>query len=354
MPRTVSDTVYLKTACERCGGHIEYPSELGGQSIQCPHCKHEITLPASPIPPPPVQQPAGSSIKKASSASQKKPRHNFRNDPATEAQKNVLKRIGIAIKEGLTKGEASELIDHAKAEPVDFETEEKIRKAKYEEQRRFQPQYPSYHLKELIAEAAKDLQETKKEKREAKALLTKKNKNLAAAQQKRATTTDGPEQIKLDLEIMDVESEVGEAEETFDVIDVGEAKDELRYESRLRIKFWKATFPSGGGSLTMDDWEGLADYEETIDRYSEFGCRFEVPSDKQISDVLAALDRDAPAWDKTEPERFYSALAAAFPDLTRKEHGRQYAGPQRAGCLVIIGATIASYLLRHFKLLDLH
>jgi DNA-directed RNA polymerase subunit RPC12/RpoP len=168
MPRTVSDTVYLKTACERCGGHIEYPSELGGQSIQCPHCKHEITLPASPIPPPPVQQPAGSSIKKASSASQKKPRHNFRNDPATEAQKNVLKRIGIAIKEGLTKGEASELIDHAKAEPVDFETEEKIRKAKYEEQRRFQLQYPSYHLKELIAEAAKDLQETKKEKRGSK------------------------------------------------------------------------------------------------------------------------------------------------------------------------------------------
>ena len=312
--------------------------------MNCPACKEPIEIPRGPTPPPLPK------LSVPTSASQKKPRHNFRNDPATEAQKDVLKRIGIAIKEGLTKGEASDLIDHAKAEPVDFEAEEKIRKAKYEEQRRFQLQYPSYHLKELIAEAAKDLQETKEEKREAKALLTKKNKNLAAAQQKRATTTDGPEQIKLGLEMMDLEYEVGEAEEAFDGISVEEAKDELRYQSRLRIKFWKATFPSGGRSVTMDDWEGLADYEDTIGRYSEFGCRLKVPTDKQVSDVLAALDRDTPAWDKKEPERFYSALAAAFPDLTTKEHGRQYAGPPGVGCLVIIGATtIVWYLLRHFN-----
>src|SRR5437660_6080165 len=50
---------YLKIACERCGGHIEYPSEMAGQSIQCPHCQHAITLSSPPPPqrtpgPPPV------------------------------------------------------------------------------------------------------------------------------------------------------------------------------------------------------------------------------------------------------------------------------------------------------------
>ncbi len=45
-------TVYLKTACERCSGHIEYPTELAGQSVECPHCHHTITLPQSPPVPP--------------------------------------------------------------------------------------------------------------------------------------------------------------------------------------------------------------------------------------------------------------------------------------------------------------
>ena len=52
MPRTMSETTHLKMACERCGGHIEYPSEMAGQSIQCPHCQHTIKLPPSPPIPP--------------------------------------------------------------------------------------------------------------------------------------------------------------------------------------------------------------------------------------------------------------------------------------------------------------
>ena len=64
----MSEIVYLKTACEHCSGHIEYPSELTGQSIECPHCHQATPLPPplppsltpsppSPIPPPlPRQQ----------------------------------------------------------------------------------------------------------------------------------------------------------------------------------------------------------------------------------------------------------------------------------------------------------
>ena len=313
--------------------------------MNCPACKGEIEIPRDSTPPPLPK------LSVPTKPSQKKARHNWRDDPATQSQKDCLKRMGITINEGLTKGEASDLIGGAKAEPLYSETQQKIREAKCEEQCRIRAQYPSYHLKQAIASATKDLEETKKEKREAKALLGKKNRKLAAAQQKRVSATDEFEQMTLDQEIPELEFEVGEAEEAFDSIDVEEAKDEMRYQSRLRIKFWKATFPSGSRSVTMEDWEGLADYNETIGRYSEFGCRFKVPTDKQISDVLAALDRDAPAWDKTEPERFYSALSAAFPDLARKEHGHQYAVPRGVGCLVvIIGATtIVWYLLRHFS-----
>jgi hypothetical protein len=50
--RTMSQIVYLKTACEHCSGRIEYPSELAGQSIECPHCHQTVPLSSSSKPPP--------------------------------------------------------------------------------------------------------------------------------------------------------------------------------------------------------------------------------------------------------------------------------------------------------------
>jgi hypothetical protein len=254
------------------------------------------------------------------------------NDPATENQKDYLRSFGITVPEGLTKGEASDLIDRAKADPAALETQEKIRWAKYDEQRKVQVEYPSYHLKEMIASAVKGVEEAKKEKREAKVLLNKRNKKLAAAQQKRASTTDEFERMQLDNEIKDLVNEASEAEEAFDNADVEEAKDELKYESGLRIKFWKATFSSSGDSFSTEDREGLADYTETIFRYNEFGRHFKVPTYEQISDVLARLDAETPDWDKTEPQRFYASLAALFPETKRQPVVRA----SRSGCLVLL------------------
>jgi hypothetical protein len=268
----------------------------------------------------------------------------------SENQKDYLESFGITVPEGLTKGEASDLIDRAKADPVALETQEKLRWAKYEEQRKIEAQYPSHHLKGMIASAVRDLETAKKEKREAKALLTKKNKELAAAQQKRAIATDEFEQMSLDNEIKDLEDDASEAEEAFDTVGVEEAKDELRYEGGLRIKFWKATFASGAHSLEMEDWEGLADYDETITRYTDLGRRFKVPSNKQISVILDSLDAQSLDWDKTQPEQFYSALAASFPDLIRSERIHQRTSRPGVGCLVLLTATpILYYLLIHLR-----
>jgi uncharacterized paraquat-inducible protein A len=63
------EITYLKVGCQHCKGHIEYPSELGGQSIECPHCKQMTTLPPPPFSPPPpvIQQPVRTSVIKESS-----------------------------------------------------------------------------------------------------------------------------------------------------------------------------------------------------------------------------------------------------------------------------------------------
>lgn len=46
-------TKYLKAACQHCAGHIEYPAELIGTLVSCPHCQQEtelllLTPPAQP------------------------------------------------------------------------------------------------------------------------------------------------------------------------------------------------------------------------------------------------------------------------------------------------------------------
>jgi hypothetical protein len=270
--------------------------------------------------------------------------------PATEDQKTYLKSFGITAQDGLKKREASDLIDSTKADSAALERQQKLRQAMYEEQRKIQAEYPSYHLKEMIASAIKDLEEAKKEKREAKTLLNKRNKELADAQQTRASTTDEFERTQLDNEIRDLENEASRAEEAFDNISVEEATDELRYEGGLRIKFWKATLPSGDRSFTAEDWEGLADYGEAIERYGRFARQFKVPSNKKISDILAKLDRDAPDWDKTEPERFYSTFAAFFPDLCREKRVRRQVPRSSVGCLVVLsGCLLLYYLLAHFS-----
>jgi hypothetical protein len=37
-------TKYLKGSCQFCGGHFEFPAEIVGTSIACPHCSKETEL----------------------------------------------------------------------------------------------------------------------------------------------------------------------------------------------------------------------------------------------------------------------------------------------------------------------
>jgi DNA-directed RNA polymerase subunit RPC12/RpoP len=52
----MSEIIYLKIACPSCSNNIEFPKEMRGQIIDCPHCSSSITLelPQEQLQPPPV------------------------------------------------------------------------------------------------------------------------------------------------------------------------------------------------------------------------------------------------------------------------------------------------------------
>ena len=55
--KSMKQTKYLKCACQHCGGRIEFPADVIGQLVDCPHCQQrtELTL----APPPEADTPEG-------------------------------------------------------------------------------------------------------------------------------------------------------------------------------------------------------------------------------------------------------------------------------------------------------
>lgn len=55
---TPPEQIFLRTSCQHCGGHIEYPLELRGEQLQCPHCREWTKLGQNAPPPVIIQQAA--------------------------------------------------------------------------------------------------------------------------------------------------------------------------------------------------------------------------------------------------------------------------------------------------------
>jgi len=47
-------TKHLKGHCQACGGHIEFPAEATGMSVDCPHCAKVTELLLAPLPDEPL------------------------------------------------------------------------------------------------------------------------------------------------------------------------------------------------------------------------------------------------------------------------------------------------------------
>ncbi len=45
----MNETNFLRCACQKCGGHIEFPEEGVGRIVQCPHCQQTTELSTSTL-----------------------------------------------------------------------------------------------------------------------------------------------------------------------------------------------------------------------------------------------------------------------------------------------------------------
>lgn len=109
---------FHKCTCPHCGQSIEYPAEGTGQTVPCPTCEKPFRLfPETAIPvikvtvaPAPIQKPVEQNTV-APGADRAAYVERVRREPATEKQKEKLRYFGHPLKDGMTKGEASDAID---------------------------------------------------------------------------------------------------------------------------------------------------------------------------------------------------------------------------------------------------
>jgi len=57
---------------------------------------------------------------------------------------------------------------------------------------------------------------------------------------------------------------------------------------------------------------------QVLDFYRKYGCQFDAPTNKQVQEVLTALDSAVPFWDRDHPALFYQTLELNFPHLLRR------------------------------------
>src|ERR1700722_3620647 len=121
MSDQINQPKYATGHCEHCNGGIEFDSGYAGITIVCPHCGSETKLL--------VSNEIGQSSKIQSEQGVNNTNADcdvllgkWENEPMTEKQKAMFVLYGIVIRNGLTKGEASKLIEVAKqsgAAPTD-------------------------------------------------------------------------------------------------------------------------------------------------------------------------------------------------------------------------------------------
>lgn len=57
---------------------------------------------------------------------------------------------------------------------------------------------------------------------------------------------------------------------------------------------------------------------QVLDYYRKYGCQFDPPSNRQVQEVLSALDPAVPFWDRDHPVLFYQTLELNYPHLMRR------------------------------------
>ena len=237
-------------------------------------------------------------------------------------------------------------------DPEALAKQRQLREIRYEEERRERASFPSFYLKADIASAAREVEAIKERRNKTRVEISAKKKELSAAQRKLERAKDDNEKADVRAEIDNIKSdlEIAESELSDVPIELQDAETELKDARFNRIKFWQATFKQDW--ILADKEEHLIDFADTIDQlYAEHGHYFKVPTSKQVSDILQALDNDTPDWDKREPHAFYATLKATVPECTRKSI-KTVTGSPSQGCLILFGGVVSLvlyFVMTHWK-----
>ena len=81
-------------------------------------------------------------------------------------------------------------------------------------------------------------------------------------------------------------------------------EEDLEFATGQRLEFWAGTF----NVVKAEGGQGL-------EFHMSHGRLFEVPSEKQIQEILDALDAQMPEWDRDNPDLFYQTLELNHPEL---------------------------------------
>lgn len=308
----------------------------------------------------------GRKSKKFISGNPPTPERDWRQDPATDKQLSFIRAHDVMPQDGMTKGEASDLITNLKNDPEAQDRLVKRDLEKLAEYGRKIAEKPAHHLRMTVEKLITELNEIEEKKKRAKiasnsqrAIDRKYNKLLE--REKAATDPEVGRKLRFEMDaLLDEElgvtdaPDMGEDEESLSE-DAKGLKEEINQRKRVRTKFWKETFREKNwvdSTNDDDDDDELTMYLNTISNYHEkYGQFFKMPTHKQINDVLEWNDQHSADWDLQAPESFYGGLLKLYPEVRRTSSGgKTNARGGRAGkngCLIVLILPLMAIAIYH-------
>ncbi len=87
-------------------------------------------------------------------------------------------------------------------------------------------------------------------------------------------------------------------------------RDKVLPATHRRVQFWT--------DACREAMEMQAPCPQVLELHRRHGCRFCVPSPRQVEYILDALDAALPDWDREHPGLFFTTLELNYPELLRR------------------------------------
>ena len=225
--------------------------------------------------------------------------------PATEKQLKFIRSFDVDPPEGVTKKEASILLQALTNDPSAIARQQQKRDRNNRERQLAQEKeqveresFPSYYCKLEALECRENL-----EGLEARSNLIK---------EKIRKHKDEIKTLKAELKLKTEEAsdEICYLNEDLQCLpdEIKDNKEDLKEAEANRLFFWKYVF--------REDMTGEAS-EEAWKLHDTAGQYFKSPPQKVVTEILSSLDSEDPSWDKTNIEQFFTRLKQIHPELKR-------------------------------------